>query len=352
MRDAVHLPQGAWRGAHRATARRHCLPLLVALAGALAGTCARAEAPADAADSIVAVLQKVQDAARTNDYAGVFTYQEGALLQSTRVVHMVDGTGERELLDTLDGPPREFIRHNEQVQYLIPEKKLIVILPRRGDRFPGVLLGDGKSIPAHYTLSRDGHESRVAGRECNMLELRPRDAARYGYRLCTDTATSLLLKAQTLDPHHGVIDQVSFTSLHVGPGISADELNSHWKTQGWRVHQASVEPVDLSKQGWRIPAPPGFQAVTQVTRSMRAGRQVSQLVLSDGLAAISVFIEPMGPAHDAVPPKGAVHKGAMNIFGTRIGDHWLTAIGEVPVDTLRDIAQRTEYVPLIAPQPR
>jgi len=351
MGAAAHFQGGARRRAQQAAVRRNYWPLLLALASALAGSCARAEEPASDVGSIIAVLQKVQNAARANDYAGVFTYQEGALLQSTQVVHMVDGTGERELLDTLDGPPREYIRHNEQVQYLIPEKKLIVILPRRGDRFPGVLLGDGKEIPAHYTLTQDRQEARVAGRECNMLELRPRDAVRYGYRLCTDAATNLLLKAQTLDPRSDVIDQVSFTSLRVGSGISADELNSHWKTQGWRVHQASVKPVDLSKQGWRIPAPPGFQAVTQVARSMRAGRQVSQLVLSDGLAAISVFIEPMDPAHDAVPPKGAVHKGAMNIFGTRIGDHWLTAIGEVPVDTLRGIAQGTEYVPLIAPQP-
>lgn len=351
MTAAAHFQRGAVRRAQQAAARRHYLPLLLMLAGTLAGSCAAAAEPAGGEDSVIAVLQKVQDAARANDYAGVFTYQEGALLQSTRVVHMVDGTGERELLDTLDGPPREFIRHNEQVQYLIPEKKLIVMLPRRGDRFPGVLLGDGKSIPAHYTLERESREARVAGRECHILELRPRDAARYGYRLCADTATSLLLKAQTLNPHREVIDQVSFTSLRVGHGISADELNSRWKTQGWQVHRASVQPVDLSRQGWRIPAPPGFQAVTQVTRSMRAGRRVSQLVLSDGLAAISVFIEPMGSAHDAVPPKGAVHKGAMNIFGTRIGDHWLTAIGEVPVDTLRGIAQGTEYVPLIAPQP-
>jgi sigma-E factor negative regulatory protein RseB len=351
MTAAAYLRRGAVLRAHQAAAGRHCLPLLLALAGVLAGPCAAAAEPGGDADSLIAVLQKVQNAARSTDYAGVFTYQEGAQLQSTRVVHMVDGTGERELLDTLDGPPREFIRHNEQVQYLIPEKKLIVMLPRRADQFPGVLLGDGKSIPANYTLTREDPETRVAGRECHMLELRPRDAARYGYRLCTDAATSLLLKAQTLSPQREVVDQVSFTSLRVGQGISSDELNSRWKTKGWQVHRASVRPVDLSKQGWRIPAPPGFQAITQVTRSMRAGRQVSQLVLSDGLAAISVFIEPTGPAHAAVPPKGAVHKGAMNIFGTKIGDHWLTAIGEVPVDTLRGIAQGTEYVPLIAPQP-
>jgi sigma-E factor negative regulatory protein RseB len=79
---------------------------------------------------------------------------------------------------------------------------------------------------------------------------------------------------------------------------------------------------------------------------MKAGKKVNQLVLSDGLAAISVFIEPFDKAHEHALPKGAVHKGALNVYGTRIGDHWFTVVGEVPARTLRDIAKRTEYVPL------
>lgn len=299
-----------------------------------------------AADPGVVLLQKVQAAARKLDYSGVYTYQQGAMMVSSRVVHIVDGTGERERIEMLDGAPREYIRHNEVTQCLIPEKKLIILEHRRGDRFPGMLLSDGKSIPANYIIKTGASPSRIAGRECTIVELIPKDGHRYGYRICTDTKTNLLLKAQTIDSDQGVIDQISFTSLQMGNKVVSEDLVSSWDTRDWKTLETPMTDIDLPKNGWRIPLPAGFQALTQVSRPMKAGKKVSQLVVSDGIAAISVFIEPFDPAHDSPLAKGAMRKGAMNVFRTRIDDYWLTALGEVPAETLRDIAERTEYVPL------
>ncbi|MOA55398.1 MucB/RseB family protein [compost metagenome] len=83
----------------------------------------------------------------------------------------------------------------------------------------------------------------------------------------------------------------------------------------------------------------------QVSRSMGRGAAVSQMVLSDGLAAISVFIEPYDSERGHHPPPGAAQRGAITVYGTRIADYWLTAVGEVPVATLEQLAQATEYVP-------
>jgi len=319
---------------------------LAVLACAVAQPALAADSPAPAVDPALAILQKIQAAAHKLDYSGVFTYQQGPILQSTRVVHVVDGTGERERLEMLDGAPGEFVRHNETVQRLIPEKKVVILQTQRFDRFPGVLINDGRNIPAHYSVRTDKRLNRIAGRDCTMIELTPKDHERYGYRYCSDVKTDLLLKAQTLGSHGGVIDQISFTTLQVGENVSPDQLEPQWNTKGWRVLRAPMRAIDLVKMGWRIPAPAGFVDITQVQRPMKAGKQVSQLVLSDGLAAISVFIEPFDKTHKQALPKGAVHKGALNIYGTRIGDHWFTVVGEVPAQTLRDIATRTEYVPL------
>ena len=308
-----------------------------------------AEAP-QPADQVVELLQKIQDAARRLDYAGVFTYQQGAAMQSNRVVHVVDGTGERERLEMLDGPAREFIRHNETVQCLIPEKKLILVEKRRGDRFPGVLVGNGKNVSDFYSLKVAKSLNRIAGHECRPVELIPKDRYRYGYNFCIDTKTNLLIKAQTLAGPHEVVDQIAFSSLQIGQGVPADQLAPSWNTQDWKTLEDPIQPIDLAKLGWRISLPPGFLSLTQVSRAMSAGKPVKQLVISDGLAAISVFIEPYDSTRDQAMPHGAARRGAMNIYGTRIGDHWLTAIGEVPADTLRELAQRTEYVPLAAKQ--
>ncbi|ANY15484.1 MucB/RseB C-terminal domain-containing protein [Bordetella pseudohinzii] len=293
----------------------------------------------------VQLLANIQQAARSQDYAGVFMYQQGDIIQSSRLVHIIDGTGERERLEILDGQPREYLRHNEDVQCLIPEHKTVLLERRRGDRFPGLLLGDPKDLASHYVVRAETKLHRVADRQCRLITIEPRDSLRYGYRLCADVDTNLLLKAQTMDGRRGVVEQVSFTSLRVGGEVDARLLNSRWNTRDWRVVESDMKPVDLAAQGWRIPAPEGFVAVMQVARQIGKGT-VSQVVLSDGLAAISVFIEPYDGSRHQHPPAGLVQRGAINIYGTRIADYWMTVLGEVPAATLESLAQATEYVPV------
>ncbi|MGB6105965.1 MAG: MucB/RseB C-terminal domain-containing protein [Pusillimonas sp.] len=331
-------------GAHQAGISRGYCALLVAAVCMLAQPVLAAE-PRQGGEPALDVLQSIQTAARELDYSGVYTYQQGTVMLSSRIVHLVDGTGERERLELLDGAPREFLRHNDVTQCLIPEKKLVVLERRRGDRFPALILGDGLGISEHYQVSVLPSPHRIASRECTMIELLPKDEHRYGYRLCADTKTHLLLKAQTISPEHGLIDQISFSSLQMGDKVAPEQLVTGWDTKNWQVLETPMSPVDLAEKGWRIPFPPGFQAVTQVTRPMKRGRKVSQLVLTDGLAAISVFIEPHDAGRAGPPANGMASAGAMNIFQARIGDHWLTALGEVPAETLRGIAEHTEYVP-------
>lgn len=67
-------------------------------------------------DEAAAFLQQAQEAAQRLDYSGVYTYQQGASMQSSRIVHVVDGMGERERLEVLDGEPREYLKQNGIVQ--------------------------------------------------------------------------------------------------------------------------------------------------------------------------------------------------------------------------------------------
>lgn len=318
----------------------------VALAAALAAVSIQAAHASDAeASPGMELLQKMQKAARSLDYAGVYTYQQGSVVLSTRVVHIVDGTGERERIALLDGQPREYIRHNETTQCLLPDHKVVLVERRESDRFPAVLFDDGNELPAHYDLQVGESLERVAGRACHDLTLAPRDAQRYGYRFCADKETGLLLRAQTIGTE-GVLTQVVFNTLEVGKNVTSEGLKPTWNTKDWKVVEVAVDEVDLAGEGWRIPLPPGYQPLTQVARQMKADRQVKQLVASDGLSTISVFIEAYVEPDAQQREFGLMRKGAMSVYRKRIGEHWLTVLGEVPADTVRDLAHRTEYVPL------
>ncbi len=59
---------------------------------------------------------------------------------------------------------------------------------------------------------------------------------------------------------------------------------------------------------------------------------VDQAVFSDGLAAISVFVEPV---ENNTAQGGAGSSGATHVLVKRRGDFWITLLGEVPQATLQ-----------------
>jgi sigma-E factor negative regulatory protein RseB len=113
-----------------------------------------------------------------------------------------------------------------------------------------------------------------------------------------------------------------------------------------------MESANLS--GWSVRAmPPGFRKIREVKRlvtnganhTARAGsqtqqpREMAQMVYSDGLAAISIFIEP----GSASRTEGYMQQGAMNIAGKRQGEFWLTIVGEVPAVAIKQVANSIEF---------
>lgn len=329
---------GAWGSVWRSTG------LCLAAALLAFGT----EPSRAAGTDLAGFLESVQGAARTLDYSGVYVYQQGSVIQSARLVHVVDGTGERERLELLDGEPHECLRHDNAERCLLPDRKLMVVQPARHDHFPGLLLGSGRVPEKYYDWRALPHSYRVAGRDCAVSELRARDALRYSYRICTDLKNHLLLKSQTLDPHGRLIDQVAFVSLRLGADVSTQALESHWDTDGWQEEVRLGEATDLRRKGWRFSPPPGFRPVAQLQRTIGPDHGVDQMVLSDGLAAISVFVETFDPKHAQNLKQGGMRQGVLNIYRLHLASYWLTAVGEVPAQTVRDVVHAVQYLPQAA----
>lgn len=291
------------------------------------------------------LVRKIQEAARTLNYVGVFAFQQGERFESSRITHFFDGKIEKERIEVLDGAPREYLRIDDEVQGLMPDRKLVLLERKRGDRFPGLLLNNAQSLEKNYSLRLAPDLLRIAGRPCRGIEITPRDTHRYGYRLCADLETNLLLKAQMVGPDGVVIEQVAFTQVTIGADITEAMLTPSWTTTDWRTVRAQHSKVDLLAQGWRISAPAGYVPTYQLERVFSNNKRVNQLVLSDGLATISIFIEPYLPERSEYEPQGAARSGSVNIFGIKVANFWLTVLGEVPAATLEQLAQSIQYVP-------
>jgi len=304
-----------------------------------------------------ALLERVQNAAARLDYAGTFTWQQGSELQSSRIVHVVDATGERERIEALDGAAREFIRHNDVVQCLVPERKLVLTEQRRSNRFPALQLVLSQNAPnrqlselmQRYAFSRVPPRQRVAGRVCTQIDVRPKDALRHHQRLCVDDRSGLLLRVQTLNRRGQVMEQIAFTSLQVGQNVWQEQLSPSWETLDWQQVQLERVEMDAARLGWRLPLPAGFKYVEQSQRPTRSGTPMMHVVMADGLSAISIFIEPVPENIQAentqaqTTPHTLSSAGAMHLHGVRVEDYRVTLVGEVPLATLKTLAGRVQY---------
>jgi hypothetical protein len=96
------------------------------------------------------------------------------------------------------------------------------------------------------------------------------------------------------------------------------------------VEDAAVVPADLAGAGWRVqPDLPGFRKVTELQRKLADARPVRQVVYSDGLAAVSVFIEPLQAARD--PVRASLSSaGAIHVYTREVANHRVTVVGEAP----------------------
>lgn len=302
-------------------------------------------------------LKKIQSAAQTLNYSGTFVYQQSNQMRTSRITHVLDGKNEIEKLEILDDKPREYIRHNDEVICYVPEAKTLLVEKRvTHDIFPAILAANPTDLTEFYDVRKD-IAGRVAGRECQAIVLEPTDKLRYGYRLWADKSTGLLLRAQTLNERHDVVEQIAFTEISIGNFDRNRVKPSFPNTSGWHVENATMSQANLT--GWTVKAlPPGFRKIREVKRmvsndaastSSASGRthvsaqpsqrEVAHMVFSDGLAAISVFIEPESQSRT----EGSMQQGAMNIIGKRYGDFWLTIVGEVPSAAIRQVANSIEF---------
>jgi sigma-E factor negative regulatory protein RseB len=308
---------------------------------------ARSAEPAADSSRDAAWLQGVQDAARRQSFSGTIIYQRGEEMHASRVVQLFDGTESRERVLTLDGQQREFIRQGEEVQCLYPQLHRVVIEHGGARAFPAFAQPLPRDVLAHYELHRNGTE-RVANRPCEVVELVPRDHLRYGYRLCVESASGLMFKAQTLNEHGTVLEQVAFTDIHLGEPIDPAQLRPSWSTAGWTVDRQQSQATELSRQGWSVTPPTGFHRLAEVARRLvgagdPAPRPAYQAVYSDGLATVSVFIEPGAPMLDE--PAESQRRGPMTAFSRQVGDARVTVVGEVPPATAQSFAESVVHSP-------
>jgi sigma-E factor negative regulatory protein RseB len=289
-------------------------------------------------------LRKIYQATEKLSYTGTFVYQQGDRTETSRITRLADAAGGTEKLEVLDGTPREILRTRDEIRCYLPDSRTVKVDRRSDPRaFPALLPAQVGGLTEYYVLTM-GERRRIAGFKCQAIVLTPKDDLRYGYRLWADASSGMLLKAQTFDRDGQTMEQFTFTHLEIG-SVPRERLQPPRVAQGWHVEQAGVAPANLSQSGWSVSAElPGFRKIVEIRRMLRDAQPVAQMVYSDGLAAVSVFIEPM-PGRAEAARIGISSMGAVNVYTREVANHLVTVVGEAPAASVQRIGNTVEYHP-------
>ena len=219
-------------------------------------------------------------------------------------------------------------------------------------------LGESDS---HVYEIRGGERERLLGRKTRVVALQPRDEYRYGYRLWIDEETSMPLKTQLCSASGEVIEQIVFSNIDLPERIpdsmfkpQVDASNYNWQRADRQLASNSSPAL---WEAMKLPA--GFRMATRSVQTLPGSSEpATHLVFTDGIASVSVFVEPQRA--NSKGAEGPARVGSSSAFSTVVDGHQITAVGEVPPNTVQFIATQVKAMPKappaqglgIAPAPR
>ena len=292
-------------------------------------------------------LLRSHEASKRLAYAGTFVMSSGGTISSAKVWHVCEGNQQMERVENLSGAPRATFRHNDQVVTFMPDQKLVRSETRESmGLFPDLLQSADHRISDFYKVRREGVD-RVAGLDSDVVVLAPKDSMRFGYRVWTEQKRGLVVKMQTLDTSGRVLEQAAFSELQIDAPIRMSQLMEMMgKVEGYRVEKSPLLRTTASAEGWAMKVPvAGFKSMNCYKRpagvSGGASRsEALQWIFSDGLASVSVFVEPF--ERQRHEKETSLSLGATQTLTRQMGDFWVTVMGEVPMTTLRLFANNLE----------
>lgn len=297
-------------------------------------------------------LQKAAFAARELNYQGIFVYQNGNQSRSVQITHMNNAGQELTRNMILDNQsvagkatskqPREVFSQGSDIVIFHPKNDKVIIEKRRGQNlFPAMLPVNLQSLKMSYT-ARISVLDYVAGRQAQIVELIPKDAYRYSYKIWTDTEFGLLVKMTLQNEKSETLEQITFQELSM---LNSHDLNWYQPSIDLtkKYEMEDVALLNRVHTNWIVAElPPGYVKVDHIEfKANGKTSPVNQMIFSDGIASVSLFIEPV--VKGKRPKMGHHLIGSTHICANIVEGYQVMVVGEVPLATVQQIAKAVSF---------
>jgi sigma-E factor negative regulatory protein RseB len=290
-------------------------------------------------------LERMNEAVGSRTYDAEFVHLGQGQAERLRILHRRTVSGVEERLVSLSGSGREVIRNRAGVYcYLADQRRVLVeAYDARGPLLGALPAFDVAALEASYEPVLRQRVRSLIGTPAMLVDVRPRDRHRFGYRLWIDEASYMPVRTELYDADGRVLEQVLFLRLDFPAHLPSRELKPALDVRGYTyVSQERALLRSPAALPWdSAELPPGFHLAAAAEQVLQGGGAPAlHLVLSDGLATVSVFVEQPVAGRPVREGQGSV--GSAYAMSRLVGGQHVTAIGEVPPDTVRLIAAAIE----------
>ena len=287
------------------------------------------------------ILEKSAKASQQLNYEGVFHSQSSSESNSTHVIHANIDNKEYCLLKMLDGAPNEVFCSGDMV-YVTSQDGLLIKKRKNQFLFPSVLPSDIKHLKKNYQLSF-GEKKRVADRMAQHIELKAKDNLRFNYHIWIDDKNLLPLKLIVTNNKNQPIEQSTFTTIAFSEVIDKDIFEKNINLSKVYVSKNKFIENYVSNKFWNLKdLPSGFKEVDLISRRVNGLNLLDyQIIFSDGLAYVSLFIRPI--TRGTEPKEGTVAIGPTNISARYQDGYQIMSVGMVPPETVNTFSGAIEF---------
>ena len=287
------------------------------------------------------LIRQMSEANHKLNYEGIFIYRRQGAIDTMRIIHKIDENNVRERIVSLTGFAREVIRDKDSVTCILPDDESVMVEKSNPRQFKISQLPEQiAKVSEYYTFSIAGQD-RVANRPTWVVDILPKDDYRFGYQLWIDVGSKLLLKSELKNKEGLLLEQFFFAKLEIVENIPDEWLKPGISGVGyiWYDNSSEDSPLHKGDVSWEATwMPDGFVMSDQEKQSVSESQPpVEHLMYSDGLALVSVFVEKLDKSVNIVT--GASSMGGVNTFSTMMDSYLITAVGEVPRDTVKLFAE-------------
>lgn len=285
-------------------------------------------------DSVKDWLNRMKQAASTLNYQGVVVLGNLQSLDSYQIWHANINGKEYEFIEQLSGHQQHMVRTPESI-FCAHHDDLERHLPLKNPLRPQASFLFSEDFPYQFTL---GEQQRMAGRLSQQILLQPSENGRYSAALWLDYDTGMLLRSELRDANE-VLVRAQFVQFMLNNDLVASDFAT--PLPGHHIEIKSEQPnLEIEQPNW-LPSwlPQGFtlQFVQQHANA------ASRLMYFDGLVSFSLFVDvaerQVAPIERRWNATGAV------VLEVQQGEQHrrVTAVGELPLETLKRIAASVQY---------